>query len=231
MKVHTWGYSTEEISRGLVNGLSLRAIATQLTRAPSTISREVSRNGGYAHYRATQADKKAWDRALRPKRCKLAQNRHLSRVIARKLKLKWSPEQIAGWRSLASFKVFCGYTPINRRFSLPAIRYLRYQYFEPAGFTSRYKPPPSKERYILSFGWAALTACAVSLFKITQNPHIGGYWSLREEVAPTYSPLFFWIWLCLTKHHKTKNRPKAACLLGSLDFMGCPEILWWWELN
>ncbi len=87
----------EEISRGLVNGLSLRAIATQLSRAPSTISREVSRNGGYAHYRATQADKKAWDRALRPKRCKLAQNRHLSRVIARKLKLKWSPEQIAGW--------------------------------------------------------------------------------------------------------------------------------------
>ncbi|MCP4120339.1 MAG: IS30 family transposase [Bacteroidetes bacterium] len=87
----------EEISRGLVNGLSLRAIATQLSRAPSTISREVSRNGGYARYRATQADKKAWDRALRPKRCKLAQNRHLSRVIARKLKLKWSPEQIAGW--------------------------------------------------------------------------------------------------------------------------------------
>ena len=50
----------EEISRGLVNGLSLRDIATQLTRAPSTISREVSRNGGYDHYRATQADKNAW---------------------------------------------------------------------------------------------------------------------------------------------------------------------------
>jgi IS30 family transposase len=87
----------EEISRGLVNGLSLRTIATQLTRAPSTISREVSRNGGYDHYRATQADKKAWDRALRPKRCKLAENRNLSYVIARKLKSKWSPEQIAGW--------------------------------------------------------------------------------------------------------------------------------------
>ena len=87
----------EEISRGLVNGFSLRTIATQLTRAPSTISREVSRNGGYAHYRATQADKNAWDRALRPKRCKLAQNRHLSYIIARKLKSKWSPEQIAGW--------------------------------------------------------------------------------------------------------------------------------------
>jgi IS30 family transposase len=87
----------EEISRGLVNELSLRNIATQLTRAPSTISREVSRNGGYDHYRATEADKNAWDRALRPKRCKLAENRNLSYVIARKLKLKWSPEQIAGW--------------------------------------------------------------------------------------------------------------------------------------
>ena len=87
----------EEISRGIVNGLSLRTIATQLTRAPSTISREVSRNGGYDHYRATEADKQAWDRALRPKRCKLAENRHLSYVIARKLKSKWSPEQIAGW--------------------------------------------------------------------------------------------------------------------------------------
>ena len=87
----------EEISRGLVSGLSLRNIANQLGRAPSTISREVSRNGGYAHYRATDADKKAWDRALRPKRCKLAENRDLSYVIARKLKLKWSPEQIAGW--------------------------------------------------------------------------------------------------------------------------------------
>ena len=87
----------EEISRGLVNGISLRTIATQLTRAPSTISREVSRNGGYAHYRATEADKNAWDRALRPKRCKLAENRHLSYIIARKLKSKWSPEQIAGW--------------------------------------------------------------------------------------------------------------------------------------
>jgi hypothetical protein len=55
----------EEISRGLVNGLSLRSIATQLTRAPSTISREVSRNGGYDQYRATKADKKAWDRPLK----------------------------------------------------------------------------------------------------------------------------------------------------------------------
>ncbi len=87
----------EEISRGIVNGLSLRTIAAQLTRAPSTISREVSRNGGYDHYRATEADKQSWDRALRPKRCKLAENRHLSYVIARKLKSKWSPEQIAGW--------------------------------------------------------------------------------------------------------------------------------------
>ena len=50
----------EEISRGLVDGLSLRCIATQLGRAPSTISREVSRNGGYDNYRAIKADKAAW---------------------------------------------------------------------------------------------------------------------------------------------------------------------------
>lgn len=62
----------EEISRGLRAQLSLRAIARQLRRAPSTISREVSRNGGRAFYRAVQSDQAAWDRALRPKSCKLA---------------------------------------------------------------------------------------------------------------------------------------------------------------
>jgi len=87
----------EEISRGLVSQLSLRAIATQINRSPSTISREIKRNGGYDHYRATQADQAAWDRACRPKRCKLADNRHLSRAVAVKLMRLWSPEQIAGW--------------------------------------------------------------------------------------------------------------------------------------
>ena len=87
----------EEISRGLVAHLSLRSIAFQLGRAPSTISREVNRNGGLKHYRATQADQAAWDRALRPKPCKLVGNPLLRRVIARKLRGNWSPEQIAGW--------------------------------------------------------------------------------------------------------------------------------------
>ena len=87
----------EEISRGLACDLSLRCIASQLRRSPSTISREIKRNGGYASYRAAQADQSAWDRACRPKRCKLACNRRLSRIVAVKLKRKWSPEQIAGW--------------------------------------------------------------------------------------------------------------------------------------
>jgi len=87
----------EEISRGLAGRLPLRSIATQLGRSPSTISREVSRNGGRQGYRASQADQSAWDRAHRPKPCKLVENRALARVVARKLQLAWSPEQIAGW--------------------------------------------------------------------------------------------------------------------------------------
>ena len=87
----------EEISRGVASHLSLRTIAARLRRAPSTISRELNRNGGYDNYRATQADQTAWDRARRPKRCKLACNRILNRAVATKLKLQWSPQQIAGW--------------------------------------------------------------------------------------------------------------------------------------
>ena len=87
----------EEISRGLASYRSLRAIALQLGRAPSTISREVNRNGGVKQYRASQADQAAWDRAHRPKTCKLVVNRALARVVARKLQLEWAPEQIAGW--------------------------------------------------------------------------------------------------------------------------------------
>ena len=87
----------EEISRGIVSGLSVRAIANQLERAPSTVSREINRNGGYYQYRAAKADQKAWDRALRPKACKLVLNRRLSTVVESKLKRKWSPQQIAGW--------------------------------------------------------------------------------------------------------------------------------------
>ena len=87
----------EEISRGIVAGHSIRFIARTLGRAPSTISRELRRNGGQQHYRACQADKAAWCRALRPKRCKLVTNRALARIVAAKLRLLWSPEQIAGW--------------------------------------------------------------------------------------------------------------------------------------
>jgi IS30 family transposase len=61
------------------------------------VSRELKRNGGQEGYRATMADNAAWDRALRPKRCKLAENRGLARLVAGKLRLFWSPEQIAGW--------------------------------------------------------------------------------------------------------------------------------------
>jgi IS30 family transposase len=87
----------EEMSRGVVAGDSLRAIASQLGRSASTISRELCRNGGRRHYRASCADEAAWERARRPKRCKLAENRALARIVAGKLKLQWSPEEIAGW--------------------------------------------------------------------------------------------------------------------------------------
>ena len=87
----------EEISRGVARDLSLRAIAARLGRAASTISREVHRNGGRKRYRAGQADQAAWDRAHRPKPCKLVINRALARVVAKKLRALWSPEQIAGW--------------------------------------------------------------------------------------------------------------------------------------
>ena len=87
----------EEISRGLVAGHSLRMIAASLGRAPSTVSREIRRNGGRQRYRASQADQAAWDRAQRPKPCKLLVNRALARIVASKLRHSWSPEQIAGW--------------------------------------------------------------------------------------------------------------------------------------
>ena len=81
----------EEISRGVVVGRSFRSIAASLGRAPSTISREINRNGGRQHYRASKADQSAWDRAHRPKTCKLAHNRTLAGIVAQKLQLQWSP--------------------------------------------------------------------------------------------------------------------------------------------
>lgn len=87
----------EEISRALAVGQSIRHIAMRLERAPSTISREISRNGGCRSYRANQAEQAAWDRARRPKLCKLAQSPKLAQLVAEKLQIQWSPEQIAGW--------------------------------------------------------------------------------------------------------------------------------------
>src|SRR5580765_7436924 len=87
----------EEISRGVAAGAARRAIARRLGRAPSTVSREIKRHGGAADYRALEADRAAWDRARRPKRCRLARHRRLQRVVAAKLRADWSPAQIAGW--------------------------------------------------------------------------------------------------------------------------------------
>jgi IS30 family transposase len=87
----------EEISRGVAAGQSLRWVAASLGRAPSTVSREINRNGGRRRYRANKADQAAWDRAHRAKTCKLAENPALAIIVAEKLQLEWSPDQIAGW--------------------------------------------------------------------------------------------------------------------------------------
>jgi IS30 family transposase len=87
----------EEISRGLVAGLSLRQIAAQLGRSPSTISREIGRNGGRMKYRAMAADSRSWQQACRLKPCLLASNQALQAVVAEKLAQHWSPQQVSGW--------------------------------------------------------------------------------------------------------------------------------------
>lgn len=87
----------EEISRGIAAGQSIRGIAGALGRSASTICREIKRNGGLRAYRATRADKLAWERGLRPKRCRLACHGRLRWRVAQMLALQWSPQQIAGW--------------------------------------------------------------------------------------------------------------------------------------
>jgi len=87
----------EEVSRGVAGGLSLRQIARQLRRAPSTISRELRRHGGRDRYRAQQADGRAWRRAQRPKLCRLVSRPALRDLVAEKLARQWSPQQISGW--------------------------------------------------------------------------------------------------------------------------------------
>jgi len=90
----------EEISRGIAAGFSIRRISGLLKRAPSTVSREIKRNGGLGHYRAVDADERASKSAGRPKPCVLQRNRRLRYAVERKLKLQWSPEQISGWVKL-----------------------------------------------------------------------------------------------------------------------------------
>ena len=90
----------EDVSRGLAAGDSLRQIAARLRRYASTISREVSRHGGRENYRASHADERAWDNAKRPKPCRLASNDALRRLVASKLRIDWSPEQICEWLRL-----------------------------------------------------------------------------------------------------------------------------------
>jgi IS30 family transposase len=87
----------EDISRGIASGSSIREIASRFQRTASTVSREITRHGGRAAYRAHEADQQAWNAALRPKRCLLAVNRRLRDIVASKLMLEWSPEQISGW--------------------------------------------------------------------------------------------------------------------------------------
>jgi IS30 family transposase len=87
----------EEISRWLIMRRSLRSIAPHLGRSASSISREVQRNGGADRYRAARSDQAAWDRARRPKLCKLACRPFLRRTVSTLLRRQWSPEQIAGW--------------------------------------------------------------------------------------------------------------------------------------
>jgi IS30 family transposase len=87
----------EDISRGLASGSSIRDIAKALERAASTVSREVARHGGLPEYRAQEADQQAWESALRPKRCLLAIQAKLRKLVASKLILDWSPQQVSGW--------------------------------------------------------------------------------------------------------------------------------------
>ena len=87
----------EEISRGLAAGESRCSIARRLGRSPSTIAREVTRNGDARRYRACTADRAALTRARRPKVAKLAACPRLRAVVESKLELRWSPQQISGW--------------------------------------------------------------------------------------------------------------------------------------
>jgi IS30 family transposase len=97
----------EEISRGVAAGESCRQLAVRLGRAPSTVSRELARNGGRTHYRAQAADTAAFRRAQRPKATKLVLEPRLRAVVEAKLALRWSPQPIAGWLPLPTLRIRC----------------------------------------------------------------------------------------------------------------------------
>ncbi|MEA1987590.1 MAG: IS30 family transposase [Pseudomonadota bacterium] len=99
-KYHLSLEEREEISRELIKGSSFRKIALKLWRSPSTISREISRNHGVDQYRAVSADKRAWIQGCRPQECKLKLNKELCELVAKKLQMEWSPEQVSGWLSI-----------------------------------------------------------------------------------------------------------------------------------
>ncbi len=120
----------EEISRGIAGHQSARSMARLLGRSASTVSREISRNGGYDGYRAALADDQAWARARRPKRCKLATNAWLRRAVAKKLRSNWAPEQVAGWLKRAHPEDE-SYYPCHTRRSIAACL------FKPAGCLRR----------------------------------------------------------------------------------------------
>ena len=86
----------EEVPRGVVAGDSCRLMARRLRRAPSTVSREFTSNGGRLRYRAYQAEQAAWRRARRPKSAKLLSCLHLRQVVEAKLVSRWSPRANRG---------------------------------------------------------------------------------------------------------------------------------------
>jgi len=87
----------EEISRGLATQHSCHAIARRIQRAPSSVSREVARNGGRVDYRAGEAEEATLRRGRRPKVSKLAHNPLLRTEVEARLRLRWSPQQISAF--------------------------------------------------------------------------------------------------------------------------------------
>src|SRR5215475_5490989 len=121
----------EDISRGIASGSSIREIASRLDRAASTVSREVARHGGGPANRAHDADRQAWVSALRPKRCLLAVNRRLRDIVASKLILDWSPEQIRYGFGSDSARCFSLMTPDSEEFGYRGREFFAHKLWHP----------------------------------------------------------------------------------------------------